>query len=461
MKLADLQQKEFVPSVEPLKVSMESIAYQHNDPFGPLLESLFLEYMKLVDDGATAEQVEGNQELKKRFENAIYDRLGIKVVFICDKQLAACMPNVYVSHSAVLRDAMRKLIEPYGVMMGITELRSKASGDSLGTVNTEKAKITGWLGQQPIPLFMNFHELKNYKVWNSAELTAICLHELGHIFDSAAKAYTVNNANQIIQDVVKHITDKDRGGDIEYIYKELSKLDPELKKETVEGIKSGNAVVFGISAFRVIQGTVRSISGSKTYDKTSSEALADNFAVRFGYGEPLAVGLEKIMNDPSMVLMKAVIQALNTYAYIFIVKSLYFTLVAVAGGAALSVMGLYSLIFNIFGLYALTVANRHSTQDYEYDKNPDRMRRITNDLIGSLKDPHISKETKLSILEQIKTVNEVRSKVFEIPNLIQAALLLLFSSDRKSYASVKAQQQIESLLANQLFVQAAKLETKA
>lgn len=441
--------------------TLEGIDYQYNDPFGSRLEEIFTEYKELVDSGVSQKVISSQKQLKAKLEKLIHDRLGLKVVLITDQYLAAVIPNLYTENSAVVRDAVRdiKAITNEEVT-GAKALSSKVSGDKLGTVDNKRAKISGWFSEQELPLYLNFHQLFTDLNISIPELVAICLHELGHAYDGIAYAYTINQANLIILDVIQGLNNG-RAGDTEYVYKELYKIDECLGKDTVEGLMSGNPAVFGVSAFRMLIGATNTMSGSRTYDRTSSEATADSFAVRFGYGSQLVTGLDKLYTDPAYKFTNSFINVFVASLFTSVVVMLGLLIFGVIGAAMPLASKIAIGLVDLVALVTMREANGVSSEDKEYDGNHDRIRRIMHDMIGSLKNPELPKATKRSILVQIETVEAVLARTKNVPNLLQKAFLLAFPSDRRAQRSIAAQQKIEMILANQIFKSAAKLDVKA
>lgn len=437
--------------------TLESIAFQKNHPAGPELEALVIKYMNLVEAKTSPRDIEADKELKKEFNDITRKHFGLNATLFTNSILAATMPNVYVEHSAVVRDALRSYLRYDSSAAGQDLLNNAGKSMDLGTVNTETAKITGWLSEQLIPVYINFTELMKMAKFSSAEITAIILHELGHDFMGAAMAARINQTNQIIADVVHHISNKDRGGDVNYVYKELSKIDDQITKDTVEGLMNGNAVVVGVSAFRVLQGVVRSISGASAYDRTSFETLADSFAVRMGYGAPLASGLEKITSQYKYLSMFAEAMYLAAMVGSLITA---FKLMSIVLTGKVSFMIIVALIQNLLAVMTLVDHKRVKTGDYEYDNTHDRFARIKRNIIEQLKNDSISAKDKRMVLEQLQVVDEALNASINVPSPLRSALKLVFASDRVSQRSIDAQQEIEKLIANDIFVSASKLDLK-
>ena len=203
---------------------------------------------------------------------------------------------------------------------------------------------------------------------------------------------------------------------------------------------------------------MRSISGSSVYDRTSFETLADSFAVRMGYGAPLASGLEKITSQYKYLHIFA--EAMMLAATVGSLITAFKLLSVILAGKA-SFMIVMVLIQNLLTVMTLVDNKRVKTGDYEYDNTHDRFARIKRNIIEQLKNDSITAKDKRAILEQLQVVDEALNASINVPSPLRSALKLVFASDRVSQRSIDAQQEIEKLIANDIFVSASKLELKA
>lgn len=437
--------------------TLESIAYQRGDSFGPDLEALVLKFMEKVKAGANSVQIDSEHGLKEEFNKLVRRRIGVNAILYCDGMMAATFPNTYVAHSPVVRDSLREYLKLDQGAAGALKLRTLDYGKSLGTVDTNKAKLTGWLSEQEVAVYINFNQLMKTADFSSAEITAIILHELGHDFEGAAMCARATHTNLIISDVARYISEK-RTGAQEYVYKELSKIDKDIPKDTVDGLMSGNPVVMGVSMYRLAQGAIKSLSGSRVYERTNYEALSDSFATRFGYSAPLASGLAKLAPASSGADIAAeILVALGAIS----VVSAMFGLIGALFVKTITVKLLLAVIVQAMTMYRLIDANRVSKADMTYDESYDRFARIKKDLINSLKDAKISSKIKLEVLEQISVVDKAMENAINTPRPVRAVVSMIIASEGRSQRSMDAQKQLENLIANDIFVSANKLAQKS
>ncbi len=443
--------------------SLESIDYQINDPFGPNLEAIVGQFVDLVNKKTPSKFIEGNKELKDKFNKLVLDRLGINAYLITDNILAATMPNIYNPYNIVNDDGAGDVFSgEYNSILGTGLLYTKKSGFTLGGVDTKKAKLSGWFTEHPIPVFVNFIELVNDHKLTAPEITAVILHELGHDFEGAALCARTAATNQTIADATRRAVDMDHHQRKEFIYNELKKVEIDVSKEDVEGMSSANPVVMGVSAFRAIIGAVHSFTGSR-HDTTTYESLSDSFATRFGYGEYLATGLDKLLNTKARAITKLVLAALRFIVLFSLINNILKSISVLRGAETFSrvaFMSLIRIIERLFSVIVLVNVERENTRDMTYDLDKDRFIRVRNDLVNSLKTADIDKKTLKSVLEQIKLLDDIIGRSSNFRGFIGELSILISPFDRKTYKAIKAQQDLEKMIANDIFVSSNKLQTK-
>lgn len=437
-------------------VTMEAIAFQTDDKFGAELEVIVSQYKDLVDSKASHKVIKSAVDLRAKLVSTIQRRLGIKIKLITDQVLAAVIPNVYVPQNPVVQDSYRGFYEVYlsGKENPLTRVKDTKN---LGTVNTATAKVTGWFSEQEVPVFINFIELFKDFGMSVPEVTGIILHELGHVFKAIVFSSNVNTTNQVLADIARHIEEKHKDADVNYIYSKLKTVDKSATIDLAEALVSGNRVVMSVATYRIINGISKSLMAESTYDKTTFESLADNFATRFGYGASLVTGLEKLedefseydLNDMLYSNSIAAMILCGTMSIIYGITTILLLSKGVIIGGLLT--GLFSAFMG-FITYAVFNTNRVSKKDMTYDDIKTRYTRIRNTLVEQIKSDDIPVVTQKVILEQIKIIDEIipMKKVFDNP--ISKLTMKIFSSDRQAHQSIEMQKQLESLISNDIFL---------
>lgn len=442
--------------------TFEMISFQNDDKFGADLEVICAEYIDFVKQGQTMKAIEGMAEPKKRLEETIFRRTGMKVKLTTNGHDAAIIPNYYTPHNVIANDYLRGFLQSTSPSntTGWEEL-SKMANQSLGTINFDTAKMTGWFSEQEIPLFMNFYRLVTSEDSSPAELTAIILHELGHAFNAAAFINQTHSANQILSDIattaVKKNGSKAGKGEIEYIYKEMKKIDPNAAQELAQGMVSGNPPVMGVSLFRTTVGAVTTLMADKTYDRVMNEAMADNFATRFGYGGALVSGLEKLERiNPEYKTMRERARILMMVAIYCVIMT---TAAIMAPFIGISILTPVAMFYSYITIKILGMVAGSEGRPRIYDDIKQRYIRIRNQLVENIKDPTINRELRKHLLADITTIDAIVDSKETYTAAIDTVFDFFSPTNRRAKKSIEAQQQMEALIANRLFVQAAKLKT--
>lgn len=454
---------QFAPQPEQTQAqipTLEAIDYQINDSFGPDLEVIIGKFVEMVEKDTPSKYIEGNKELKDEFNQLVLKRLGLNVYLITDSILAATMPNVYNPYNIVNQDEFKDaLTGEYNSIMGSGLLYNKQSGFKMGTIDNKKAKVSGWFSEQPVPVFINFIELVNdYKI-TVPEITAILLHELGHVYEGAALCAKTVSTNQVLAEASRRAVDMEPNERQEFIYQELKKLNEDIKKEDIEGLSNSSPVVMGVSMFRAIVSSVQSLSGSR-HDRTTYESLSDSFATRFGYAEHVATGLDKLLNSPVRKLFQSANSILVAVLVVQSIVSLIRTFSSLVVSKNLSFKILIGILRNIVNIFVFTAMERENTRDMTYDLDKDRFIRLRNNLVGLLKNTSIDNKTRRATLEQIKTIDGIIDKSWNFRGVIGQLSIMLSPIDRRTYKAIQAQQELEKMIANDIFVNAAKLKTQ-
>ena len=436
-------------------LTQEAIAYQRNHPAGGEFELLFASFKKMVDEGAKSDVIEARRDLKKEFNSLCRKHFGINAVLITDTLMAATIPNVYTVMSPAVRTEMYSF---YDTMRtgGIATLSNLGDVHNLGTVDSQNAKLRGWFSEQETQLFLNMRSLFGSERLTVAEVTAVCFHELGHNFEGASASSRSNGINLVLSDVARHILDKKRDADRDYIYRELKSLDSTLTKDTIDGLMSGEPTVMGVSAFRVAKGMFTELSGSAKTSDSSFEAISDSFATRLGYGEHLATGLEKVTKIGQ--LTSVALEMLEMFVFWSAVASTI-SLLRIIISSNITAKLLISLLLSAMAVVKILNRNKLSNIDKVYDNDKDRFTRIKHDVINGLKNPGITSAIRKQTLEQLDIIARIEDRAFNTPKPLQQLMMYIMTDDKRTSNSIAAQQDFEKLIANDIFVSANRLLT--
>ena len=427
--------------------AMEHIDRQTDD-FAPKLEGLVQELLAEIESkDLYGKNIDGSPTVAK-MEKLIFNRLGIKVNIITASHLACILPYYSNRNHIFLRDFWRGNLH----LVDQNKLLAKQEGKK-GTVNLHKAVVTGIFSEYEHPMFINFGSLVKFASLAAAEITGVMLHELGHAFDACYYSDRTDRVNQVLASIQQRVTNRRGEEDLEYVYREVSKITPSVKKEEIDTFLNGNRVVAGLAWFKIVVGMVRNQMQNDRYNDTAREELADSFAGRFGYARPLATGLDKfsqfnIEKMPSAMAFAYLMEFIQIIGFaaataITIINPATFTI-----GAMLAMMSLF-----------YTYVSGEDFQDYTYDKLKDRYIRIRQDMIEQLKDRQLKPAVVKNMLDTVYEVDEIIKTTGEYRGLMNRFSNLVFSTNREALASIEAQKLLESLASNDLFVAAAEIRT--
>lgn len=428
-------------------MALESITGQ-DDGFGERLESLMrLLCEDILHNVITHPSDTVDHPVVKKLESEIFSRLGIKTKIITTSHAAAIIPFYANKNHVFLNDYIRGDFNIHEQQKLLKNMEGKR-----GTVNLEKAKVTGIFSEYAHPLYVNFFFLVKTMGMNASEIAAVTLHELGHAFYACYYANRTDETNQVLASIAKNIMGSEHG-EIEYIYRELEKVNPNVTKGEVDKLLNGPRVVAGATWFKIVVGIVRSQFVDDTYNQTAFEQRADNFAARFGYGKELVLALDKLyqFSPEKSASLRLFVQMMSATTFV-IGCLLIFSLIATAS------VGL-ALFFAVIKFIMLQ-AHREDMKDHTYDSLKVRYLRIRQDVVDQLKDKELDKALVKEMLDALTDMDYAIKSTSTIKVLPEYIANFLFSGARQAEKSITDQQLMEELASNDLFVQAAQFRVE-
>lgn len=450
------------------RVAMEVIDFQ-TDKFGIELETIISTVCNKIkniryEDARVIEDTDEIIQLSK----LIFNRTGLKIRFVTGLDDAMVMVFHTNVHGIFASDpeSLQFKNDRQAAML-------KTFNGKKGTIDLKKAKVSGIFSEYDSKLYLNFYLLvAKYKL-SPSEITAIILHELGHLFYTYEYADRLETTNQILANVSKELLSDKKEKNLKYIYTELKSIKQDLKESDVDVLVNGRRTIAGYFLFKTIIGSINSQSGARHYDKTSAEQLADNFASRFNYGRQLISALEKLDTDNTLeksqnfeifnALLMTIRFAIITAIRIGGLRTLYPILSRLSPFIMGFMMG--NLVFQItlsIGMVILnTVFAGESKKNYTYDDLKIRYQRIRNDYIESLKNLDLSNSDLKKIIQDVDYMDKIIKETYQYKSIYDLLANILFSSDRQALKETKEQQLLERLVSNDLFLQSAHFKTLA
>ena len=278
----------------------------------------------------------------------------------------------------------------------------KALNDTLNTssinIDLTKATITGLPRDFNICILIDLPLLIDEYDFEANELMGCILHEVGHTFSHLEQLYrsTIGVSNLI--DTIRD----------EYVNggrKMRTVLELTYSKNT--GKPSSN-----LSAVKLVLETAKSVFtlGEENTGRKDSESLADVFSTRFGYGNEIVTALVKIGAFSGT-------RVSNVYTHSLSIMSI----VCLLFGIMLIAAGLTSMIAMVVGFLFMFVGAMFSdkTEIYDneltkdirkksnsYDSNYDRINKVRQQLISSLKNSDLSNQQIKNIINQVDNVDD-------------------------------------------------------
>ena len=309
-----------------------------------------------------------------------------------------------------------------------------------GWVDLETAKVHGDFRKIPVTVYLGENMFSSKKM-SSQELAAIILHEIGHVSVYFEQMSITVGLNHAINASVQAMFAPDRQMDKVKIVDAYAKLRNVTfeEKDTLLTLESKE----GVAAVMLQAEIQKSVSetGSNLYDATGFEFLSDQYSTRHGGGMALVTALDKLqrMNrDP-------VYRNAATFYSLEMLKTIgFFAAVSLGGPATM--------------LLAMTVV---ATNPYQstYDLPQDRADRIYRDLVEQLKNKKLDKETKVALTDDLEAIKRVTDSMKQRNSTLQLVWKVFSPTTRKQLKQKEAQQEIEKLLNNDMFVSAAKFSS--
>lgn len=383
-------------------------------------------------------------EAHKALVSFMEKETGLKIDLKFNTPYPPCMMPIHVNPSSILGDSDFK--DYY--TKDANKVIKKLEDNEKTFVDLKNAKVGGAFSTVPSKIYMGFRQLKDMKL-TAREVAAAFMHEVGHAFVAYELAFNTIQTNQILLALHKSLVANDQKL-FEYSLKLTEKrLGPssgvynELKEET------DTTVVTTVVMAKIQEKRVSEL-GTAAYDKTTYEALADNFATRMGLGRELVTSLEKIHRLYGSPEYSG--ETRFIYNMIQITVATYSMLLgAVLGSVLLMIAGA-----PLFFLITWAVSDGAEYQNV-YDKLKIRYKRVREQLISRLKVKSLAPELVKNILEDLKVLDKIIEQTGEFSSILNVVGNIIYPSNWVLSSRKNAQRLLEELASNDLFIKAAQL----
>lgn len=432
-------------------VALEIIDFQDNS-FGMQLESEISVIVEAINNGVykDSKEVVFCKELGI-IEKDIFNRLGVNVKLIVNRELAAILPFYANKHHIFVNDFWKGNFSIKDQEKVLSTINNKK-----GYVDLKKAKLGGIFSEYKNSLYLNFYELVKTHKLTASEIVGVILHELGHAFYVCEFSDRLESTNQVLMNISKEITSGKKEKNLTYIYTELKTINDKITMEEVDKLVNGNKIVAGYLWYKTIIESAgigyNSQQTNKKYDETAFEQLADNFSSRFGYGRQLISGLEKLHSVSSVynrsitaVIFFEMIEVLLTTALIAVT---FMTTVPLG------------MFFSVLVL-AVFVFNGDEFKDLTYDELKDRYKRIRNEYVALLKDKDLDDKELKVIIDNVAIADKLINDMVNYKGVFTMLSNALVPVNRKANRAIAEQQLLEELAFNDLFIKSGELRLQA
>ncbi len=331
----------------------------------------------------------------------------------------------------------------------IGERKLKTYLDNLrATIDRRKGRVGGLFSKIPLKMFLGYQLVKELTAEQAA---AIYLHEIGHLFtffEILIDTVATNLAIGAASEALGKATTLNQKVEILFAYERITGR----KLQDVRALAEAKVDSEGYGTILIreyVGAPTRSQADSFIYDLRGSEFAADHFASMHGAGKDLVMGLDALYVKFKVPVRQSfgawcVLQALQVGALIVL--------------ALLPTLNPLNFLLNI-GIYITVIGfflNPYVNHDI-YDEPKARVERVRNNLVQALKNLKLSQKDREALLKDIELVDNVSKDMVDRRQLFGILWTSLTPNRRKQYNQIKFQKELESVINNNLFVSAGKL----
>lgn len=452
-------------------ISTEMIEVQNNDADIARINSIFKEIIEYsnkltVKNGIDFINKKPFKPLINEIDKIIGDRFGIKCKHIHSEGTGyACIPSSPPNYNIINKSNL-EIYERY------KNIKSKRNYDNIDnyTINTEpailkkhienmnavkksikdndfridlnKARIYGLPSSYKVSMLVDLKMMIYVMKCDANELTAILLHEIGHIFTHLEYVYrNVEITSSLIDIIQEESIKKNKGSKqvLQYVYEELGGDDD------ITGV---NTVTATIKVYDEYRRYLSDKDSETEYRSTDSEALADMFSNRFGYGIYLATGLDKMyaIYRPKTNMLLGLF---NVNYGLFILLLLEIIMYGVAA----------TIIFFIIINIIISVITGGGTKHLVYDTDVRRFIKIKNEMVRQLRSMNGDKESIKTMLKSLDQISDIiKNQPKDMVHIFDKIVRLFNSKAGRRVSLRELDELVDDLTSNDLHIVSNKLK---
>lgn len=427
-----------------MQVAMEAIGFQ-----GPEVANKLAAYLTDIMQERTGKEADASKARKDMIKY-LKDTTGMKLDIIFDTDMAPCTLPFHINPDTILGYKTLKdfyVEESNATMKRLKEVKNRSH------IDLDKGRVSGIFSEYETPIYMGYYALRSLRM-TPREIAAILAHEVGHCLVAYEMAFRTVRTNQILAAASKAAAGGDKG-QYEYVLKTAEEV-LDLKSGMFDEIKETKDQK---TVMTVIMGKAErkthddSLMGNTTYDITTFEALADNYAARLGLGKELVTGLEKLYREFGAAEFSSGARIAATMLDIYSVVSMIGAVIVMGSNP---IMGALYLGLNMLGLYARLDGRDHNNV---YDKLTIRFKRVKEQIIQYLKDKSLPAADVKRSLESVAHIEKTIAQISEYKGFLPAIFNMVDPASRAVNSARDIQQNLEAMVANDMYLKAAALRT--
>jgi hypothetical protein len=413
-----------------LNLSLENVHYQNNDkhlekiekaieeivaygnnkyPAAYYREGLFI--TRLIKSQYDLHKDKKLIELYHKLEDLIKERFGLNIKVNLTDEIFFSIAAIYTPLKTNMTDHIFLFSRAYEELY-TTKVRE-------AYVDFKRAYVSGFYSDTTTYMNIDFHVLSLLFKINPKEITAIMLHEIGHLFEAIVYHYRTTRSNLVIENVLQ----------------ELSNNKPDKARYILNNNLEDKKTIYSkdhLSDDRVdmlsdIFGYYAKVKGYDTYVyyEVNDESMADYFSTKMGYGKELVTGLSKFYGiKPELMEGVQNIAISNTsdiYKDIISNKMLKqdniefdLPFLSIALGVGKTLKNVLGGVVDLLSISLFTYWIRHANgrETYTYDRIEDRLRRVRNTIVNELIVRKRKGSDKLkTLVDKIDLIDKIIEKI--------------------------------------------------
>lgn len=425
-------------------ISLEAIKFQTNKR----LEKDLVGYLTMMRN-ANIDQVDAFTTCSKELMKSIFFHLKMPVEFKVIEDapsdyLIAVTPPFFTEKHPLVMGPMSNMTNDklrMGVLKDLLDSPDKML--SFG-VDFETGKLSGLASQIPSTIYIGTSVLRDGNV--TAEWIANALiHELGHIdtlYLSLRYATSSSWAIRFALEALDGTQDRNEFvATVQQIGSSIGAEDVSRMKDLDQRVQKEMVTAIIMDKFRE---RTRSEIGTNLADKTSTEALADQFLVRFGNPLAFAQFMDYVTKQGKPAQTASTVMELALRGTVAAVATIIAGPVVAAAGTILGVM--------------LSMYWSGSTEalNTAYDRPYERTLRMRRELVAAVKETDDPK-VRASIVQQVAALDSILPELKKHEPMMVKVLPLFSSSLRNLRKEQNLVRSLEELFNNPLFLRHVQL----